>query len=330
MKKLLKLKEWLTIPDAAKHLSIVFDEDVSEADVLRLALDGQLQLSVHFVNQATARRGKTVPLSEAEKVPAPSISLDKDCKPREPYEVILGFKFQEMYPDGQVQEKVAQFGKEIIHIDGVWDLPMLGNGRLDVEHKYQMLTTGVKVTDVNLGGTYLWDLDGELWELQSSFDENEFQEGSLAQLEKLKAKIASENIEKSEAERLLNRHKEERKSFLEKERSQPAQENYYPAGGLPNDSVLVVRTEALRKLEQKGTEAPEQGTEKILSTTERNTLLTVIGVMAKDGYGYDLSKPYEAAKEIQNAAEGLGIRISDDTIANKLKEAKNIMNEKLK
>jgi len=327
MKKLLKLKEWLTIVDAAKHLSIVFDEDVSEADVLRLALDGQLQLSVYFVNQATARRGKTVPLSEAEKVPG--IPLDKDGKPRESYEVILGLKFQQMYPDGQVQEKVAQFGKEIIHIDGVWDLPMQGNGRLDVEHKYQMLTTGVKVTDVNLDGTYLWDLDGELWELQSSFDENEFQEGSLAQLEKLKAKIASENIEKSEAERLLNRHKEERKKFLKKEKSQPRSERYYPAGGLPNDSVLVVRTEALRKLEQKGTEAPEQGTEKTLSTTERNTLLTVIGVMAKDGYGYDLSKPYEAAKEIQKAAEELGIRISDDTIANKLKEAKKIMDENL-
>jgi len=153
MKKLLKLKEWLTIPDAAKHLSIVFDEDVSEADVLRLALDGQLQLSVHFVNQATARRGKTVPLSEAEKVPAPSISLDKDGKPREPHEVILGLKFQQMYPDGQVQEKVVQFDEKIVSIDGIWDLLMQGNGHLDVEHKYQMLTTGVEVTDLNLVGT---------------------------------------------------------------------------------------------------------------------------------------------------------------------------------
>lgn len=31
------LKEWLTVADAARHLSIVFGEDVTEADVLRLA-----------------------------------------------------------------------------------------------------------------------------------------------------------------------------------------------------------------------------------------------------------------------------------------------------
>ena len=50
MKKLLKLREWLTVPEAAGHLSILFGEDVTEADVLRLALDGHLTLSVNFVN----------------------------------------------------------------------------------------------------------------------------------------------------------------------------------------------------------------------------------------------------------------------------------------
>ena len=44
MQKLLNLKEWLTIADAARHLSILFGEDVSEPDVLRLALDGHLTL----------------------------------------------------------------------------------------------------------------------------------------------------------------------------------------------------------------------------------------------------------------------------------------------
>jgi hypothetical protein len=326
MKKLLKLKEWLTLPDAAKHLSIIFDEDVSEADVLRLALDGQLQLSVYFVNQAAARRGKMVPLSEAKKTPG--IPLGLDGKPFESDEVIRGLRIFYKDPDGHEEEKVVQFDEEIVFIDGIWDLPMQGNGRLDVEHKYQMLATGVKVTDVNLDGTYLWGLDGELWELQSNFNENKFQKGSLAHLEKLQAKIVDENIEESEAKRLLDQHKEARKSFLEKKKSGHAQENYYPAGGLPEDSVLVVRTEALRNLEQKGIEAPEQGTEKTLSTTERNTLLKVIGVMAKKGYGHDLSKPYEAAGEIEKDAEELGIKISNDTIANKLKEAKKIMEDK--
>ena len=39
MKKLLKLKQWLTVADAAHHLGILFGEDVSEADVLRLEGD---------------------------------------------------------------------------------------------------------------------------------------------------------------------------------------------------------------------------------------------------------------------------------------------------
>ena len=57
-------------------------------------------------------------------------------------------------------------------------------------------------------------------------------------------------------------------------------------------------------------------------------MLTIIGLMAKDGYGNDLSKPYPLAKEIQEAAELLGIKISDDTIASKFKEAKKILIEK--
>src|SRR5216683_1880947 len=54
IKKLLNLKQWLTIADAARHLGILFGEDVSEADVLRLALDGHLTLSVYFVTAPEA------------------------------------------------------------------------------------------------------------------------------------------------------------------------------------------------------------------------------------------------------------------------------------
>lgn len=68
--------------------------------------------------------------------------------------------------------------------------------------------------------------------------------------------------------------------------------------------------------------------EKPLSTKERNSLLIIIGLMAKDAYGDDLSKPYTLTKEIKAAAENLGIRISDDTIASKLKEARKVLQEK--
>jgi hypothetical protein len=57
LKTLLSLKPWVTIPDAARHLSILFGEDVTEADVLRLGLDGRLMLSVYFVNPVTGCLG---------------------------------------------------------------------------------------------------------------------------------------------------------------------------------------------------------------------------------------------------------------------------------
>ena len=55
LKKLLKLKDWVTVLEAARYLSILFGEDVTEADVLRLALDEHLALSINFVNAASVQ-----------------------------------------------------------------------------------------------------------------------------------------------------------------------------------------------------------------------------------------------------------------------------------
>ncbi len=61
--KLFKLKEWLTLPETARHLTGICGEEVSEADILRLALDKLLNLSVNFVNTAHATPGEVVHLS---------------------------------------------------------------------------------------------------------------------------------------------------------------------------------------------------------------------------------------------------------------------------
>ena len=50
-----KLREWLTIEEAASELSTVLSEHVSASDVLRLVLDGQLKLSIHLPAKTTAR-----------------------------------------------------------------------------------------------------------------------------------------------------------------------------------------------------------------------------------------------------------------------------------
>jgi hypothetical protein len=47
LKKLLKLRDWLTVPDAARYLSILLGDEVTVAHVLRFALDRRLTLSVN-------------------------------------------------------------------------------------------------------------------------------------------------------------------------------------------------------------------------------------------------------------------------------------------
>ncbi|MBK6402239.1 MAG: hypothetical protein IPF74_09945 [Rhodocyclaceae bacterium] len=144
---------------------------------------------------------------------------------------------------------------------------MIGNEQLDIEHEYQNLTDGPPYLQ-GLDGAFVEGRDGQMCQLQENYDENEYQPGSSAHLEKLQQHIAVKGIEGAEAESLLNRHKEQRKEFLEKQRTRPAKENYYPAGGLPKDAVIVVRTEALRSLNSR-----ERDTERARKTDchERNS-----------------------------------------------------------
>lgn len=305
--KLLKFKEWLTVPAAAKHLSVICEEEVSEADILRLALDGHLKLSVNFVNYTYARIGKVVPYKEARRRHFHSILNEKDVSDffeKNMTDNLVEFKeklsdcdqYQKLaimsnYIDMPLEDifhrsdegriegiyigngRVLEFENEHVgSIPGVWDLPMIGGERLDVEHKWQQLTGGPAVTLQNLEGAFVEGSDGVMCRLQESFDQNEYEAGSLAQLDELKRIVASNNISKEKIEELLARHQEDRKKYLEKKNSRPHQEDYYPAGGLPRDSVLVVRTEALREFEQLilGNEIEKKTPTKPHGNTERN------------------------------------------------------------
>jgi hypothetical protein len=237
--KLFKLKQWMTLSEAAKHLSGICGEEVTIADILRLALDRYLQLSVNFVNHTQAKPGKIVGPEEVTWIEFPSFKKDNP-------------KSTTMIPDClEIGDGIyLKFKDDVVSIGDVWDLPMIGSERLDVEHEYQSLTGGPEVTLVGIDGTFVKGEDGVIGQLQESYDDNEYQAGSSASLKKLQQHIASNNISQEKAQELLALHKEDRKKYLEKKASKPRHEDYYPAGGLPTDSVLVVRTEALREFEQ--------------------------------------------------------------------------------
>ena len=131
--KLFKLREWLTLNDAARHLSIMFDEQVDEADVLRLALDGHLKLSVNFVNFTNA-------LHITEALPE-----------YEEHRGRLAIHFL-----GQYYGKKFKVSDEVDSIvKGVWDLLPIGNGRLIIEKRYHDLKGGPAVNLLDNNGTFL-------------------------------------------------------------------------------------------------------------------------------------------------------------------------------
>ena len=197
MSKLLKLKRSLTVADAARHLSILFGEDVSEADVLGLALEGHLTLSVDFVNHTMGRCGPVIPLQDAKRHTIISPINN------EPIEMVEG---------EPIGDQVIQLGEQVVSLQGIWDLTMQGAERLDVENQYQSLTGGPTVELNNLAGAIVFREDGMHCQLQSHFSDNEFFDPKK----------------------------------LKKPRNHPA--NYHPAAGLPDDSVLVVKTSALLDL----------------------------------------------------------------------------------
>jgi len=175
MSKLLKLKETLTLSETAKHLSIMLGEDVTEADILRLALDGHLKLSVNLVNHSSGILGKIVSFAETEwflspplgKIDTSSSELVSNLSSLNGLPVNLTESISKLPVEDwskyycflrsiQVEDdKFINLEERAGPIEGLWDLPMFGAERLDIEDKYQMLTGGPRVTLHNIDGVFL-------------------------------------------------------------------------------------------------------------------------------------------------------------------------------
>ena len=283
MGKLFSLKEWLTIDDAARHLSNVLGEDVTNADVLRLGLDGRLRLSIQFVNHTKGRCGKVVTWNETDwrLAPEPNFTgnekmeqdvpgLTDQCRPNPP-------KLQALYDEiceserGKYcrrllnliidDERFLALSDDLTVLEGVWDLPMIGNELRHVESKYHDLTGGPRAEPGGFfAGAFVEGLDGQICQIQKRRDNNKLQSGLKAELEDLEHDSAQMMVLDplkdwaADEEALPHRAGENRKKFMDEGKARLA--TYYPAGALPEDAVIVVRTEALRDFEQTLNSAP--------------------------------------------------------------------------
>lgn len=324
MSKLLKLRQWLTLDEAIVHLSSVLGEAVTEADLYRLSLDGYLVLSVNLVNHAQGRMGKLVTTDEVTFVPFDNSFLPGFIREQSDNSNIAVPSKGEI----RVSDNLwACLESDVVPISGVWDLSMLGAEKLDIEHYYQQLTSGLEVTLTALDGVFV--KSGEIiCQLQESFDDNEFVEGSRAVGKALEERIKTHNISDEEAEILRSDYKEQRAKYIERFGFSSA--NCYPAGGLASvDSVLVVKVDELTRFIQSLSDSEDsQPSEVPLGTTERNSLLKLIGAMCKelkiDHNKRGVATALEAMTEINGAP------LTDDTIRKILKQIDSAVSSRVK
>jgi hypothetical protein len=142
------------------------------------------------------------------------------------------------------------------------------------------LTGGPSVEDQTLEGPIVRREDGMHCQLLSHFSDNEF----------------------------VN------PNSLKEPRNHPA--NYYPAGGLPADSVLVVKTSALRDLEERLAE-PDHKIE-ACRTARAHVPVGIIAALAELAK-LDVTKPSSAAVAIESQTVRMGVRVAARTIENHLK-----------
>jgi hypothetical protein len=258
MSKLFKLKEWLTVPDAAKHLTNMFGEDVTVADVLMLAIDGHLRLSIRCINPVKLLRGQIVPVQVAKRKPmSPKVMAAIEDMASFKHGAATKFKESPMVFCGAEinRENVFESCGTPEYLRGVFDLLLIGDDRLAVEDKHLKAMAAGEVD-------YLADLGrhGIDWNFMSQ----------------------------SVLEDAAGNHYMFENS---------GDTDYWIATGdpLPKDAMLVVRTEALREFEQ--SLANEQGArvEAKKPPTDNKLIETIAALLAawpqgKPPTGKDLEK----------------------------------------
>ena len=318
MSKLFNLKKWVTLDDAAKRLSMTFNEEVKIKDLLQFSIDGHLTISVDFPNKAPGKKTDEVthPISvflrqlndmfgfdSAHKY---SINLSQDDYFSDDVRkaVLVATNLDQVLDTdiSKILTKKEEFGP-VESLYGVFDLEMkYGAEVLDIKHMYQQLTGGPSIELVNLNGVYVLDDNKIKYQLQERFSEDD----------------TESNIEKCSSNV---------KPFSEY--------GYFPAGKLPDDSVLVIKTSNLIKFEKSilddDVESNQSG-----SFTKEDRWHDVIGTMSlllfeaksslygkgKDNKNINVS---QIAESIKDRLEKGDLNLSSERLSNINKDIGNAL-----
>ncbi len=266
MSKLLELKKWLTVPEAAERLSTIFKDKVTEADVFRLALDGHLVLSINLVNGAHANLGRLIDEANVEWKEVTTWSGGTIRLPMGVFDI----------GEGRFVELNSQ---EITTIWGVWDLPRwdgLLNFAQDIEAKYQAMVGGPEIKYDVLMEPYLEQPDGTWCRLMVHRREISVEDWKLTEafLEAVPKMIrASDEYLKQHPEVRDDAHNADIDFFrtLVADRGSKHRRamEFVERDSLPDDAMFVIRTEALRDFEQRLADQEEQAEQEPVEDTDK-------------------------------------------------------------
>lgn len=320
MEKLLDLTEWLPIEDAAKRLSDILDEKINQAEVLRLVLDGHLPLTVNFLNGAFARAAKMVAI-EIEEQEDPLTDTEKESLHAKNGLLIRTNNAISTYSSNKFIDPLhyPQAYGDLIFIRDLWDLPMIGSERFDIEQRYFRSIGGPQLGNKYHEGAYVVGRDGDLHQLQDCTDSKGWP---------INKKLLSETAINAKTTKIPNQDDEHAPEDEPARLTAPRKKSSikcHPALELPKDCILGIRTSAIKSFRQDLRE--EESPPRIdFSEAEHNSLLKLVLGMAVAAYKYDpLSDRNPATGEnrgsIKADFERIGLALDADTIRKFVKEA---------
>lgn len=283
MKKLIGLKDWLTLDEAARYLTSVAEESVTEADLIRLGLDNHLQLSLFL----------------------------------DDWLMVRAVEFEAKVEDGVKVICLGEAAAEPTRVEGVWDLAAYGIAVNELERLYRS-AKGLPLKEKKLSsrtGLYLHDegktmvFEALRMRLNVSFRSreepaDEIETGCGRALVDLSQD--EQDLVEEVNKLVMNGIRELGPVIKERIHS------FYPALELPEQAILVVRRDELQTFAAKHLGGSLKAE---LTPTERANCYQIMAVMAAIA-GLDISKPYKAVGVLREgaAARGLELPASDETI----------------
>ena len=150
MINILEIKKFFSLEEAVTYLSSVLDASVSLATIYQLIADKQLTLSARLINQAYALKGQIFECKYGDLVEFKTeLTTGK---------VLETSYFDYVTDDNSIPisiDKLFIYDNKAHVIDGIWDLAMIGEEALRVEHLYQNEVNGLRPLLTDTWGFYL-------------------------------------------------------------------------------------------------------------------------------------------------------------------------------